>query len=163
MSRLPAIKINRDFCWPLLIVGVIFLVSGQSEVATPGLTFRNIDKIAHFGVFGALATSLIRLEFFRNQGWKGALQVCLLVSLFGGLDEWRQSFTPGRAVEFFADGRLLGSLQRTYADAAEGEPVVYVNSFGRVEVAVRGGSAAERLPLRPGAAIVMKTAGRREE
>ncbi len=75
----------------------------------------------------------------------------------------REALPPGRAVEFFADGRLLGSLQRTYADAAEGEPVVYVNSFGRVEVAVRGGSAAERLPLRPGAAIVMKTAGRREE
>lgn len=93
-------KIDRDYCWPLLIVGTIFMVSGQSEVATPGFSFTHIDKIAHFGVFGALATSLIRLEFFRKQGWKGAVQVILLVSLFGGLDEWRQSFTPGRMVEF---------------------------------------------------------------
>lgn len=92
-------KIDRDYCWPLFIIGTVFLVSGQSEVATPGFSF-SIDKIGHFAVFGALATSLIRLDLFRKKGWKGALQVCLLVSLYGGLDEWRQSFTPGRMVEF---------------------------------------------------------------
>ncbi|MDA3873373.1 MAG: VanZ family protein [Kiritimatiellae bacterium] len=90
---------NRDLFWPLLIVGTVFLVSGQSEVATPGDIF-SMDKIGHCAVFGAWATSLIRLEIFQKRGWKGALLVCLLVSLYGGLDEWRQSFTPGRMVEF---------------------------------------------------------------
>lgn len=97
----------RDVYWPLLIVGTLFLVSGQSEVATPGFSF-SIDKIAHFLVFGALATSMARLSIFRKQGWRGALLVCLTVSLFGGLDEWRQSFTPGRMVEF--DDWLVDSL-----------------------------------------------------
>lgn len=99
--------VKRDLFWPLLIVGTLFLISGQSEVATPDFSF-NIDKIAHFAVFGALATSMIRMDFFRKQGWKGALQVCLMVSLFGGLDEWRQSFTPGRLMEF--DDWLADSL-----------------------------------------------------
>ncbi len=62
-------------------------------------------------------------------------------------------------VEFHLGGRPLGSLQRTYGDVAPGQPLVYVNSFGRIEVAVRGGSAARELPLPPGATIVMKTAG----
>ena len=56
--------------------------------------------MAHVGVFGALATSLIRLNYFYRREWKGALQVWLLIALYGALDEYRQSFTPGRSVEF---------------------------------------------------------------
>lgn len=92
--------LKRARIWPVLIVITVFVVSGQSEVATPsGLSFR-IDKIAHFGVFGALATSLIRLPAFQCRGLRGAWMVILLVSAYGGLDEWRQSFTPGRFMEF---------------------------------------------------------------
>jgi VanZ family protein len=90
---------NYEIVWPLLIIGTVFLVSGQSEIAAPGFSF-NIDKIVHFGVFGALATSLVRLDFFQIQGWRGAVQVCVLVSIYGGLDEWWQSFTPERVTEF---------------------------------------------------------------
>lgn len=91
---------KRDWLWPVLIVMTVFVVSGQSEVATPqGLDF-SIDKIAHFAVFGALATSIIRLPAFEKRGKLGAWMVILLVSVYGGLDEWRQSFTPGRFMEF---------------------------------------------------------------
>lgn len=89
----------RKYIWPLLIVSSVFIVSGQSEIADPGFEF-SVDKLAHFGVFGALATSLIRIPFFRVRRWKGAVHVFVLVSCWGGLDEFRQSFTPGRAVEF---------------------------------------------------------------
>lgn len=99
-----------DFLWPVLIVGSVFFASGQSEIATPGFSF-SVDKIGHFAVFGALATSIVRLQFFRLREWKGALTVLLLVSVWGGLDEFRQSFTPGRSVEvddWLAD--TLGAL-----------------------------------------------------
>jgi VanZ family protein len=92
-------KLLPDILWPFLIVLSIFFASGQSEIATPGFSF-SLDKVAHVGVFGALATSLIRLNYFYRREWKGALQVWLLIALYGALDEYRQSFTPGRSVEF---------------------------------------------------------------
>jgi hypothetical protein len=44
------------------------------------------------------------------------------------------------------DERIAG-LGRTFADAPEGRPVVYVGSSGRLEVAVRNGNAAERFGI----------------
>jgi VanZ family protein len=106
------IKIPRECIWPLLIVCSVFIASGQSEIANPGFTF-SVDKLAHFGVFGALATSVIRIPYFRQLGWKGAVWVCILVSFWGGLDEFRQSFTPGRAVE--VDDWLADTLGAGFA------------------------------------------------
>lgn len=89
----------QPWYWPLLIMGVLIFVSGQTDIATPGFDF-SWDKLAHFGVFGALATSIIRIPGFWRHGWKGAVGAALVASAFGGLDEFRQSFTPGRSVEF---------------------------------------------------------------
>lgn len=105
-------KFPPDFLWPFLIVLSIFFASGQSEIAAPDFSF-SLDKVAHIGVFGALATSLIRLKYFYRKGWKGALQVWLLIALYGALDEYRQSFTPGRSVEF--DDWLADILGATLA------------------------------------------------
>ncbi|MDF3129198.1 VanZ family protein [Kiritimatiellaeota bacterium B1221] len=100
-------RLSPEVFWPLLIVVSVFFASGQSEIATPGFTF-SVDKIAHFGVFGALATSVIRIPRFRQAGWKGVWAGLLLVSLWGAMDEFRQSFTPGRSVE--VDDWLADSL-----------------------------------------------------
>jgi len=50
---------------------------------------------------------------------------------------------------------LTLALRRTYADAAEGEPLALVGSSGLVEIAVRDGSAAEKLGLRRGSGVVL--------
>ncbi len=55
-----------------------------------------IDKVEHALIFGLLATLLVRSGFLPKFGWVAVL----LVSLFGVSDEWHQSFTPGRSVEF---------------------------------------------------------------
>jgi S-adenosyl-L-methionine hydrolase (adenosine-forming) len=47
------------------------------------------------------------------------------------------------------------ALRRTYADAEQGDPVALVGSSGLVEIAVRDGSAAERLGLRRGSSVVL--------
>jgi S-adenosylmethionine hydrolase len=44
-------------------------------------------------------------------------------------------------------------LQRTFADAAHGDPVAYIGSTGRVEIAVRNGSASERLTAEVGSIV----------
>lgn len=83
-------------------------------MAAPNVGF-SYDKLAHFLVFGLVATSVIRIPIFINRNWNGALKVICLISLYGVLDEFRQSFTAGRSVElddWIADtlGALLASV-----------------------------------------------------
>ncbi len=47
-------------------------------------------------------------------------------------------------------GKSVGTLKRTYHDVAPGKPLVLIGSSGLVEVAVRDGSAAERLKINVG-------------
>lgn len=79
--------------YPLILTGCVLFASGQSEVAAPGIA--GTDKVVHFFVFGAIATGAVRLVPRRHAVW-----VVLGVSLYGACDEWRQSFTAGRSVEF---------------------------------------------------------------
>ncbi len=78
--------------WPLALAIMIFTASGESKVAAPDIV--SIDKIGHFLVFGLLATLLARTQPPRRW-WLGVV----LASAYGIFDEFRQSFTPGRAVE----------------------------------------------------------------
>jgi S-adenosylmethionine hydrolase len=45
------------------------------------------------------------------------------------------------------------ALHRTYGDVGPGEPLALIDSEGRVEVAVRNGSAADQLRLSVGTAV----------
>ena len=80
--------------WPLLLAGTIVFASGQSQVASPGLW--NFDKLAHFCVFGLLASLVWRCRPQRRWMWWAVAAV----SLFGATDEWHQSLTPGRSMEW---------------------------------------------------------------
>ena len=46
--------------------------------------------------------------------------------------------------------------QRTFGDAADDSPFLLVNSSGDVEIAIRGGSAADRLDLAPGDPVTLR-------
>ncbi len=80
--------------WPLLLAVTIVLASGRSQVAAPDIV--NFDKLAHFGVFGLLASLVWRCR--PQRPWAG--WAVLLVSLFGASDELHQSFTPGRSMDW---------------------------------------------------------------
>lgn len=103
---------KRAWLWPILLVATIFTLSGATRIATPDLGFQfSKDKLAHFLVFGLLATSILRIPSLRELGWRGAFLAALITMTYGGLDELRQSFTPGRSVEladWFADS--LGAI-----------------------------------------------------
>lgn len=61
--------------------------------------------------------------------------------------EWTR---PGTLVSV-AGVRL--AVLRTYGDVAPREPLALIDSEGRIEIAVRDGSAADRLSLGPGAVV----------
>ena len=91
---------NRAWLWPLLLAATIFSLSGATRIATPDLGFQfSKDKIAHFLVFGLLATSILRIPGLRTLGWRGAAIAAAITIGYGGLDELRQSLTTGRSVE----------------------------------------------------------------
>jgi VanZ family protein len=84
---------RRAWVWPFAIAALIFVASSQSKLAGPSLP--GIDKVTHFLVYGLLATYVIRL----GPSLRGAWCSLAIVSVYGLLDEWHQSFTPGRSVE----------------------------------------------------------------
>ena len=85
---------QRGWLWPLAIAALIFFASSQSNLAGPDI--EGSDKVVHFSVYGLLATLVVRLGRTRLAAWLAILAV----SLYGASDEWHQSFTPGRSVEF---------------------------------------------------------------
>ena len=91
---------KRPFFWAFALTASLFYASGQSSLATPDLNFiLTIDKVGHFLIFGLLATFVMRIPKMYLLGWRGALASALIVIAYGAVDEWRQSYTPGRSVE----------------------------------------------------------------
>jgi VanZ family protein len=81
--------------WALAVALTIFIASSRSHVASPDLP--DSDKVAHFAVYGLLATLICRL----GRGWRMAVFALIAASLFGASDEWHQSFVPGRSCDFY--------------------------------------------------------------
>lgn len=84
---------KRQWLWPLALAALIYAASSRSQLAGPEVV--GIDKLTHFAVYGLLATLVVRL----GRGSRAAWLSVAVVSLYGWLDEWHQSFTPGRTVE----------------------------------------------------------------
>jgi VanZ family protein len=105
------------YLWFVLLVATIFIFSGADEVRAPDPGFQ-YDKLAHFLVFGLIATALFRsFEFPENRRscWIRIFGVTAIVSCVGGLDEMRQYYADGRTAEiadWLADtlGALVASI-----------------------------------------------------
>lgn len=88
----------REWIWPIALAATIFLASGRSQVAAPEVP--KIDKIAHFFIYGLLGTLIARVPSVASGKWFGLYWAGVMASLYGITDEFHQSFTPGRSVEF---------------------------------------------------------------
>ena len=107
-------KVKRHTIWPCALVISIYAASSQSTLTVPDVGV-SYDKLAHLLVFGLLATAVLRIPYVINKGWHGVLFTILVVSGYAILDEFRQSLTPGRAVElndWIADtlGAIIASI-----------------------------------------------------
>jgi S-adenosylmethionine hydrolase len=114
------------------------------EVTADGVT----GEVLHADRFGNAITSIGQLVW----GGDGL-----------SLDPAFQKAGRGGGVRFKADeavvvvaGQEIAGVRRTYAEAAPGETLALVGSGGHLEIAVREGSAAGRLGLRPSDAVVLR-------
>ena len=73
--------------------------------------------------------------------------------LSAGPEDLADAGSPGGAWIAEVGGRRI-PLRRTYAEAAPGELLALVDSYGALEIAVREGNAAARLGIRPGDTVV---------
>ena len=64
-------------------------------------------------------------------------------------------FQAGKAAVVVA-GRDICGLHRTYAQVEPGQALALVGSEGHLEIAVREGSAAQRLGLQPGDPVTLR-------
>jgi S-adenosylmethionine hydrolase len=64
----------------------------------------------------------------------------------------------GRDVLARVGGKTVGPLRRTFGDVAEGEPLLYVGSSGRLEIAVNRGRADAHFGLGRGAPVEVRFA-----
>lgn len=98
-----------------------------SSMSDPGprIDLVGIDKVYHAVFFAGGGTLLLlaltlrrnsaRMALMETSWWKPALGVCLAGAAVGWLDEWHQSFTPGRSGLDFYDwmADVAGSLAAT--------------------------------------------------
>ncbi len=114
-----------------------------------GPTLKQIEKLALREVeqsSEALSGSIIYVDGFGN-----------LVSNIDRLSFERfQACFPSQTLFVTIETGSPIELRETYGDAPEGTLLALFGSFQMLEIAVRGGSAAERLAVRPGARVMVR-------
>lgn len=111
-------KIIRYWLPVGFVVGIIFYLSSLPAHEVPESWFPYQDKVQHviaYACLGFVVARALSWKFRKNpQGkpFKNSLYIAVIFgALYGALDEYHQSFTPGRSVEFadfLAD--TLGSI-----------------------------------------------------
>jgi len=99
MQTHPVKKYER-LIWPVALAVTITCASGGMGPQIPKmLLFESIDKVAHFLVFGLLATLICRASREQQLALRQGLLAIALTSLFGMSDELHQAFNPYRTFE----------------------------------------------------------------
>lgn len=86
--------ISRHWVPPLVWAAAILILT---SVPVPDLgSPRHADKGVHFLVYGLLGLLVGRALLAESRGRAHFAGAALAVAAFGALDEWHQSFIPGR-------------------------------------------------------------------
>ncbi len=81
-------------------MGAIFVTSSLPDTNSGDLIAllpSTLKNLLHIPAYGLLAVTLC-LALPQRRGWRTALLVLVLTLGYGVLDEWHQSFVPGRDV-----------------------------------------------------------------
>jgi VanZ family protein len=83
----------------LVMTGAIIAAASLPGKYQPSFLHGGVDKYAHALAYGFLAASYL-FAFGRNLPRRFPLRICLttifICLIYGGLEEWYQSFIPGR-------------------------------------------------------------------
>lgn len=114
--------------WRILLLtwaGILYWLSSQSSLPSVPGAFDGIDKVEHtlyFAAGGLCFLLALRLHGSARSTTTAILLTLLFCSIVGVLDEWHQTFTPGRSGgdvwDWTADtlGGFLGSLLALIAE-----------------------------------------------
>ncbi|MEZ5386226.1 MAG: VanZ family protein [Prosthecobacter sp.] len=112
---------RQPLLWRVLLLvwaGLLIWLSEQSHLPSPA-TFDGIDKVQHAVYFAAGGTCFLlgmRLAGLLRSFSPAVFATVLFCSVVGALDEWHQTYTPGRSGgdvwDWTADtlGGFLGAL-----------------------------------------------------
>jgi len=91
--------LNAHLPWVILMI-IISIESSMTDISLPDLGISFADKIVHFFVFGVLGWLIARgMDIIKV---KNFMIVSLSIGLaFGIIDEWHQSFVPGRDADLY--------------------------------------------------------------
>jgi VanZ family protein len=92
--ELKKFKFRPEVAWPFVLAVTITWCSGY-PAELPEVGWFQIDKIGHFGLYGALATAIARIPALKHWPGIGAWWALMLASAYGMGDEFRQSLTQG--------------------------------------------------------------------
>lgn len=100
----------------VLWFAVLWLLSSGRPSLPGSLTIPHLDKIAHFGYFfggGGILTAYLYCRKPSAPNWQRLIALSVIsLAFIGGLDEFHQTFTPGRSGndcwDWLAD--VLGAL-----------------------------------------------------
>ena len=149
------------------------LLEARFHLPAVSATFHGRDIFAPAGAHLACGTDLhemgpvipveelCRLPLARpERDEEGRWQAQVLhVDRFGNLITNLRADEVPPGLSLTAGNAQIEGLSRTFADVDPGEMVAYAGSGGYVEIAVRQGSAAERLGLAPGDPVVAEEGG----
>ena len=89
--------------WLPPIAWAAIILTGTSAPRVPGPDVVGFDKVSHLGAYGMLGLLLMRAFRFGKR-WPALRAVGYTLAIggvYGALDEWHQSFIPGRTMDAF--------------------------------------------------------------
>ena len=131
---------------PPVVDPVVFPLP-RLEITSHGI----VGEVLHVDRFGNVVTSVGKLV------WAG--DGLVLESAFGKARDRLQDAEHGivaAGTTVKAAGQEVTGVRHTYAEVEPGEMLALVGSSGHLEIAVREGSAAGRLGVRPGDKVVLR-------
>lgn len=111
----PAAAPSAAARWTPPIIWVVIILIGTSwPSVSVGPDVQHLDKVVHFTAYATLSALMLRATLTPRE-WGTVAIIIAMVSAFGAVDEWHQSFIPGRSMslaDWIADstGATVGSL-----------------------------------------------------
>lgn len=109
---------------------------------------RIVGEVLHADHFGNVITSIGRLNWHEGE--------LALQSPFRQTQSAESVCFPAQEVTVSAAGREIAGVYSTYAMVERGQVLALVGSEGHLEIAVREGSAAQALGLKPGDEVILR-------